>query len=390
MYSAKASDEPVALYAPRWTAAGPRISPCWRTCASRCAHPEQFTLYFQPKIDLRTREVIGAEALVRWNHPTLGVLAPDRFIPLAETSGLIQQFTPLVLSRALTECRRWAAHGAAISVAVNLSPRNVGDATLPRQIEAALSDAGMPAGRLIVEITESSILVDPDHALRVLGEIADLGVASRSTTSARGTRACPTCTGFPRVRSRSTNPSCRPRRRRASHALVTAIVDLGRSLDLRVVAEGAETAEVLDLSGPARLRGGPGVHDCAAVPADEFLEWLVENRSRQSASLQLARPGDRASPGAATPAGFRRVGRVRSDDALACRWGLIGAYRLHWARVSLPRRRARMTLSPADRLPRTRPTALIAVPTGAGGSCSWLGVARHGPPGSGRGSGHRD
>jgi diguanylate cyclase (GGDEF)-like protein len=293
MYVAKASDEPVALYDPdmdRGRAENLALLADLRVTLRN--HPEQFTLYFQPKLDLRTREVIGAEALVRWNHPTLGVLAPDRFIPLAETSGLIQQFTPLVLSRALTECRRWAAHGAAVSVAVNLSPRNVGDATLPRQIEAALSDADMPAGRLIVEITESSILVDPDHALRVLGEIADLGVAISLDDFGTGYSSLSYLHRFP-AREVKIDKSFVQDLADAgtSHALVTAIVDLGRSLDLRVVAEGAETAEVLDLLARLGCEAAQGYTIARPLPADEFLEWLVENRSRQSASLQLRPAG---------------------------------------------------------------------------------------------------
>ena len=163
---------------------------------------------------------------------------------------------------------------------------------MPRQIEAALGDADMPAGRLIVEITESSILVDPDHALRVLGEIADLGVAISLDDFGTGYSSLSYLHRFP-AREVKIDKSFVQGLADAgtSHALVTAIVDLGRSLDLRVVAEGAETAEVLDLLARLGCEAAQGYTIARPLPADEFLEWLVENRSRQSASLQLRPAG---------------------------------------------------------------------------------------------------
>ncbi len=287
MYVAKASDECVVLYDPemdRGRAENLALLADLRMTLR--AHPEHFTLYFQPKINLRTREVIGAEALVRWNHPDLGVVSPDRFIPLAEASGMIQQFTPLVLSRALAECRRWAAHGEALTVAVNVSARNVGDATLPRQISAALAEAGMPASRLIVEITESSILVDPDHTLRVLGDIADLGVAISLDDFGTGYSSLSYLHRFP-AREVKIDKSfvLGLADAGASRALVTAIIDLGRSLDLRVVAEGAETPEVLDLLAELGCEAAQGYTIARPVPAERFLDWVVDYRDRQSALL---------------------------------------------------------------------------------------------------------
>ena len=290
MYSAKASDEPLAIYRPemdRGRAENLALLADLRMTLR--ANPEHLTLYYQPKIDLDTREIIGAEALVRWNHPELGVLAPDRFIPLAETGGLIQQFTPLVLSRALADCRRWAAHGNPISVAVNVSARNVGDPTLPRQIRSALSDAGMPACRLVVEITESSILADPDRALGVLREIADLGVSISLDDFGTGYSSLSYLHRFPAAEvkidksfvqgigaSDGVDTS-------ASSALVRAIINLARDLALRVVAEGVETPEVLETLAALGCHAAQGYTIARPMPAEQFLAWLIDYRATTSA-----------------------------------------------------------------------------------------------------------
>ena len=137
-------------------------------------HPEQFRLLFQPQIDLTTRQVVSAEALSRWHHPTLGVVPPDRFIPLLETSGLIDDLMPIVLDAALRECRRWHDRGVPISVSVNLSARNAANLDLPRQVSSALRRVGLPPSSLIIEITESSLV--SEHQQKVLIDLAAQGV----------------------------------------------------------------------------------------------------------------------------------------------------------------------------------------------------------------------
>jgi diguanylate cyclase (GGDEF)-like protein len=295
MYEAKSSDDPVAIYHPdmdRGRAENLALLADLRTTLR--SHPEHFTVYFQPKIDLRTRRVVGAEALVRWNHPELGVLPPDRFIPLAEASGLIHQFTPLVLSRALTECRRWAVHGEPITVAVNVSARNVGDRTLPRRIAAALDEAGLPADRLVVEITESSILDEPDHALPVLTEIADLGVCISLDDFGTGYSSLSYLHRFPAREVKIDKSFVLGLARDgadASAALVSAIVNLGQSLDLRVVAEGAETPAVLDLLADLGCDCAQGYTIARPMTPEAFLDWLLNYRRVHAAPVQLVQAG---------------------------------------------------------------------------------------------------
>ena len=176
MYEAKANDSRFAVYGPEMDRG--RIERLALLADLRVAlntNPEQLIMHYQPKIDLATGAVTGVEALVRWNHPTLGVLGPDRFIPLAESTGLIEALTPLVLEAALVQCRDATAAGSPISVAVNLSARNISDAALPDRVAQALERTGMPASRVILEITESSVMGDPEQTLPVLHRLRDLG-----------------------------------------------------------------------------------------------------------------------------------------------------------------------------------------------------------------------
>jgi EAL domain-containing protein (putative c-di-GMP-specific phosphodiesterase class I) len=175
---------------------------------------------------------------------------------------------------------------------VNVSARNVGDATLPRQIGTALAEAGMPASRLIVEITESSILADPDHALRVLDEIAELGVAISLDDFGTGYSSLSYLHRFPAREVKIDKSFVQGLvETGASHALVAAIIDLGRSLDLRVVAEGVETPAVLDLLAELGCEAAQGYTIARPLPAEGFLDWLVDYRSRQAASLFLRPAG---------------------------------------------------------------------------------------------------
>ena len=136
---------------------------------------DELELLYQPQLDLATGAIVAVEALVRWRHPTHGLLSPDAFIPLAESTGLIHPLTDVVLRKALRQCRDWLDGGLDITVAVNLSARSV-DGGLPEKIAKALAEAGLPARALILEITESAVMDDPDRAVPALRRVADIGV----------------------------------------------------------------------------------------------------------------------------------------------------------------------------------------------------------------------
>ena len=137
---------------------------------------DQLFLVYQPKIDVASGEVAGVEALVRWNHPTRGIQYPDTFIPLAENTGLIAPITWFVVERALRQVRTWQENGIDLSVAVNLSVRHLTDMSLPDRIAVALERWGVAPSKLVIEVTENSIMTDPKRATVVLQQLRRIGV----------------------------------------------------------------------------------------------------------------------------------------------------------------------------------------------------------------------
>ena len=176
MYLAKDTGTPHAEYAEELdrhdTASLTLLSELPRAIRNR-----ELVVHYQPKLDVKTGELAGVEALTRWQHPTRGLIAPGEFVPAAEKTGLIQPLTRYVLDEALGQLARWHAQGHAFKVAVNLSMRNVHDPTLPEQIAGLLQKWGLPGDRLTVEITESAIVSDPARAAGVVRRLKALGVS---------------------------------------------------------------------------------------------------------------------------------------------------------------------------------------------------------------------
>ncbi|MDQ1696116.1 MAG: diguanylate cyclase, partial [Frankiaceae bacterium] len=206
----------------------------------------QLLLHYQPKVDLRSRRLVGVEALVRWQHPTLGLLFPDSFVAEAERSGLMRPFTSVVLGLALDQVRDWQTAGTLVPVAVNISTSNLLDVALPSQIEAMLEVRGLSAQVLILEVTESTLMVDAPRALSVLERLRMLGV--RVSVDDYGTGY----SSLARLRELPVDELKLDRSfiaelgidERAA-AIVESTVKLAQSLGLPMVAEGIETAEAL-------------------------------------------------------------------------------------------------------------------------------------------------
>ena len=137
---------------------------------------DELRVVYQPKIHLKTRAVFGVEALVRWQHPQLGFILPDRFIPMAEQTGAVRPVTLWMLERALQQCLEWRRLGYDLVAAVNLSPRNLNDPELPERVRALLDVLGAPASMLELEITESVIMSDPLRSLQVLTRLSRMGL----------------------------------------------------------------------------------------------------------------------------------------------------------------------------------------------------------------------
>ncbi len=209
---------------------------------------DEIVCLFQPKVTLRERRLVGLEVLTRWRSPALGLVRPDRFIPLAERAGLIDRLTRRMMAQALALFRPWHAERPGLTLAVNLSPVSLTDLALPERISAALAESGVPATALVLEVTEGAVMGDHVAAadiltrLRIRGvklSIDDFGTGHSSLLSLlhlpfselkidqRFVATCPNDPEAPKI--------------------IRAIVSLARELGLQLVAEGIETEAVAEL-----------------------------------------------------------------------------------------------------------------------------------------------
>ena len=239
-------------------------------------------LQHQPQVDVLTGTVVGFEALVRWRHPQRGVVMPDEFLPVVENTGLITPLTLTVLDLALAAVADWRSCGHDVTVAVNLSVRHLTDLGLPRQVDQALRKHGVPAGALVLEVTETLIMSDPVRATDVLRLLRDLGVGLAVDDYGTGYSSLAYLRRLDVHELKIDRSFVRCiTSDEGSATIVRSTVEMGRNLGLRLVAEGVEDAATLEL-----LRGwGCGVvqgyHlsrplDRAAVPG-----WLADRSTRR-------------------------------------------------------------------------------------------------------------
>ncbi len=198
-------------------------------------------LHYQPQVELGSGRVLGVEALARWQHPRHGLLDPDAFIPAAEQIGLIVPFTRYVLDAALRQCAAWRRAGLELTVAVNLSARNLLDPGLVDDVRAALDRHGVGAWELELEITESSAMVDPRRSLQVLGELAAMGVMISVDDYGTGRSSLTYLQRLPVGRLKIDGSFVTGLLTdEASAAIVRSTIELARHLHLDVIAEGVE------------------------------------------------------------------------------------------------------------------------------------------------------
>jgi diguanylate cyclase (GGDEF)-like protein len=246
---------------------------------------EEFVLHYQPKIDLRTGAVKGAEVLLRWAHPVHGWLGPDEFIPLAEHTGLIVPLTHYVLDHALRQMGTWRANGLDIGVAVNLSARTLIERELPDQIEAMCRRWDVPTNRVVLEITESMVVADPARALPILARLHELGVEISVDDFGTGYSSMDYLKRLPVREIKIDRSFVMPLVTDARDAaIVRCTIDLARSLGLRVVAEGVETPDVRARLTAMGCDQGQGFSFSRALPAAQFTTWLI-GREREPLAL---------------------------------------------------------------------------------------------------------
>ncbi|NYI41233.1 putative bifunctional diguanylate cyclase/phosphodiesterase [Demequina lutea] len=240
----------------------------------RAIENDELLLHFQPQVSIDTGEVTGAEALVRWQHPTRGLVYPDDFVPLAERTGLIGPLTGFVLNAAVIQAKAWSDAGQPLPVAVNLSVRNLSDEDLPRQVAALLKAHQLPASLLKLEVTESAIMFDPVGAARVLRQLADLGVEISIDDFGAGYTSLGQLKSLPVTEFKIDKSFVMNMNQDASDALIVhSVVDLGHHLGLTIVAEGVENPAALEQLAAYGCDNAQGYYLCRPVPVDAFDDW---------------------------------------------------------------------------------------------------------------------
>jgi diguanylate cyclase (GGDEF)-like protein len=239
---------------------------------------QQFELYYQPKLHIRSGLATRAEVLVRWNHPKRGLLVPAQFIPLAERTGVIRSMTDWILDRALKQCRQWQDAGAPVHLAVNISAKSLQDPALPAKVQAALDRWNIDARFLKIEITESSIMADPAHALAILSMLQSMGVRLSIDDFGTGYSSLTHIRQLPIdeikidksfVGGMTTSE--------ADASIVRTVIDLARNLGKQVCAEGVETEAQWNRLVEMNCDLAQGYWISRPLPAEGLMAWLMES-----------------------------------------------------------------------------------------------------------------
>ena len=274
MYAGKHAQLPLQVYGPEIDRSNPRRLALVNDLRA-AVEDGLLTCHYQPKVRVSDTSVTGVEALVRWQHPVLGNVPPDDFIPIAEHTGLIVPLTALVLRTALEACADWSLLGHQLDVAVNVSPRALLSAAFVEQVARVLHETGVPASHLTLEVTESSVMTDPARAIAVLHALHALGVHLSVDDFGTGYSSLAYLQRLPVHEVKIDKSFVRDLAVAAGDgAIVRAIVDLGHNLGLRVVAEGVEDARSLALLREIGCDTAQGYLVSRPLPPDRLLTWL--------------------------------------------------------------------------------------------------------------------
>ncbi len=280
MYEAKRNQSGVAVYeSGRDEHSVRRLS--LMTDLRQAIARDELELYFQPKVDVRSEEVLHAEALVRWNHAAHGVMRPDEFIPLAEQSGRIGLITKWVIRKAIAQCAAWRADGLDLTIAVNLSALDLFDSELPTFISGLLSEAKLPADKLLLEITESAIMKDAAYAQKVLRDLKRRGMCLAIDDFGTGYSSLAHLKRLPVDELKIDKSFVLNLTGKASDDLVIvrSTIELGHNMGLTVIAEGVESAEAWGILKDLGCDMAQGYFMSAPLPAAKFREWVLRGRA---------------------------------------------------------------------------------------------------------------
>jgi diguanylate cyclase (GGDEF)-like protein len=241
----------------------------------RAVEHDELRLYFQPKIELRTGRVSGAEVLLRWQHPTRGLLMPVDFIPFAEQTGFIRWLTRWTLDHAMAQAAEWHRADMALNLAVNISAEDIGDARFDSRVASLLSRHQLPPPLLTLELTESGFIEDPRRAVLMLDALAALGVSLSLDDFGTGYSSLSHLARMPVDEMKIDRSFVQSLESDSEFAtVVRSAIDMGHGLGLKVVAEGIETS-----SAANRLRDfgcdiAQGYFYARPMPLEAFAAWM--------------------------------------------------------------------------------------------------------------------
>jgi diguanylate cyclase (GGDEF)-like protein len=277
MYAAKALKGEAVVFEPEEHATAPNRLTVLGDLRRALEGADELFLHFQPKYTLDTERIEGAEALLRWQHPSRGLVPPNDFIPVAEGTGLIMRLTERVLGISLAQQRRWLDAGHALPVAVNLSTRCLLDAGLPDLVQRLLTEHRVPAALLRLEVTESAVMGDAARCMEVLQRLRDLGVRLSIDDFGTGYSSMAYLRRLPvdelKIDRSFVLGICSSQQ---DAVLVRTAIDLGHNLGLTVVAEGVEGEEHVDALRALGCDVAQGFHYARPMPAAQLSQLLAD------------------------------------------------------------------------------------------------------------------
>ncbi|NOT18446.1 MAG: EAL domain-containing protein [Sulfuriferula sp.] len=275
MYAAKRSGGGVTLYAAGINEAS--LSQLNLIAALKHSDlTKQLSVHYQPKINLHDGTTCGLEALVRWHHPILGDVPPDKFIPIAERVGVMKTITFAVLHSVLAQLEEWHALGLTVKVAINLSMRNLSDENLPDDIAKAIATYHTPPDSLILEVTESSMMSNPTLANTTLTTLSKLGVQCSIDDFGTGFSSLAYLKSLPASEIKIDKSFVTDITTDENDAIIVhATIVMAHNMGYRVVAEGVETADVLEVLQILGCDIAQGYYFSKPMPAEDVAAWIV-------------------------------------------------------------------------------------------------------------------
>ncbi|MGZ0080002.1 putative bifunctional diguanylate cyclase/phosphodiesterase [Methylomonas sp. YC3] len=240
---------------------------------------EQLHVYYQPKVSVQTGQVYGAEALVRWQHPKHGFIAPDEFIPMAERTRVIKHLTAWMLKQSFKHCAEWRKRGWELIISVNLSAKDLHDPELPDVMAGVAAAANIKPGWMMLEITESSIMTDPERAMEVIQRLNEMGYKLSIDDFGTGYSSLAYLKRMPLTELKIDKSFVVDLLHSENDAvIVKATINLAHNLGLQVTAEGVETQEIIEKLSTYRCDLAQGYLFSKPMPFEAFGAWVEAHR----------------------------------------------------------------------------------------------------------------